>query len=175
MGSHPLSTILILPLIGVITLLFIQNKRKSAIKTISAIVVGLQLWLSLQIFFNFDTTTNYLQFVDHYSWINLFSIDFIIGINGLNLPFVLLSSIVLFLSIFISWNLEHQQKAFYILLMIFDFGIIGVFIAFDLFLFISFLGILLFSTFFLISLFTSDPQKNPAIHFGVYAIIAGFF
>ena len=172
MGSHPLSTILILPFIGVITLLFVHNKKKSAIKTISAIVVGLQLWLSLQIFFNFDTTTNYLQFVDHYSWINLFSIDFIIGINGLNLPFVLLSSIVLFLSIFISWNLEHQQKTFYMLLMIFDFGIMGIFIAFDLFLFISFLGILLFSTFFLISLFTSDPQKNPAIHFGIYAIIA---
>jgi len=175
MVNHPLSTLLLLPVIGIIIILFINKEKPFIVRTIAAIIVGLQVWITIQLLIAFDRSTYTLQFVDHFSWINAFSIDYILGIDGINLPFVALATLILFITILISWRQSDNPKTFFTLILLFDLGIIGLFLAFDLFLFISFLGVLLFSTFFLMSLFTPETGIRPALHFGIYAIISFCF
>ena len=175
MVNYPLSTLLLLPVIGIIIILFINKEKPLIVRTIAAIIVGLQVWITIQLLIAFDRSTYTLQFVDHFSWINAFSIDYILGIDGINLPFVALATLILFITILISWEQSDNPKTFFTLILLFDLGIIGLFLAFDLFLFISFLGVLLFTTFFLISLFTPETDSRPALHFGIYAIISFCF
>ncbi len=172
MANHQLFTILLLPVLGMLILLTIREKKTKIIRTVSAIVTGLQLWIILQLFFAFDKSASYLQFVDHFSWINLLSIDFIIGLNGINLPFLILSGLIFFLTVFIAWKLEEHPKSFYVLLMALNSGISGLFMAFDLFLFLLFFGITLFSLFLLINLFTDRSDTNSVIQYGIFALIS---
>jgi NADH-quinone oxidoreductase subunit M len=172
MAHHQLSTLLLLPFFGMLLLLTLRAEKGKLIRTISAIVTGLQLWIIIQLVSAFDSSAGYLQFVEHYSWINLLSIDFIIGLNGINFPFLILAVLVFCISVYIAWNIADHTKSFFVLLMAMDIGISGMFMTFDLFLFIMFLGITLFSLFLLISLFT-DPSKSDAITtYGIYALIS---
>jgi NADH-quinone oxidoreductase subunit M len=170
MGNHQLSTLLFLPFLGIIIQLFIKKEKLTVLKNITAVVVGLQLWLTLQCISLFDKSTPLLQFVDNYSWINAFAINFFIGLDGINLPFLMLTTLILWIILLLTWQSNSLPKTFYVLLLFFDIGLIGLFCAFDLFLFLSFLGILLFSTFFLLTLFSTDTNHNSSFTFGVVAI-----
>jgi len=172
MGNHLLLTILSLPVLGTLILILIKEEKSSALKTISAIVTGLQLWIVIQLFSNFDKSAGYLQFVEHFSWINLLNIDFVIGLNGINLFFLAMSSVIFFATVFISWQLGNRQKSFFVLMMLLNSGITGLFIAFDLFLFLMFYGITLFSMFLLITLFTSKSENINNGYFGIYTLIS---
>lgn len=170
MGNHQLSTLLFLPFLGIIIQLFIKKENLTVIKNITAIVVGLQLWLTFQIMSLFDQSTPLLQFVDNYSWINAFAINFFIGLDGINLPFLILTNLILFVTLLLTWRSNSLPKTYYVLLLFYDIGMVGLFCAFDLFLFLSFLGILLFSTFFLLTLFSTNINRNSSFFFGVLAI-----
>ncbi|MBN2601141.1 MAG: hypothetical protein JXR87_04035, partial [Candidatus Marinimicrobia bacterium] len=172
MGNHLLLTILGLPVLGTFILILIKEENSFVLKTIAAIVTGLQLWLVIQLLSNFDKSAGYLQFVEHFSWINLLNIDFIIGLNGINLLFLALSTVIFFAIVFISWQLENRQKSFFVLMMLLNTGITGLFIAYDLFLFLMFYGIALFSMFLLITLFTSKSENINNGYFGMYALIS---
>jgi len=170
MGNHQLSTLLFLPFLGIIIQLLIKKEKLAVIKNITAVVVGLQLWLILQCLSLFDKSTPLLQFVDNYSWIDAFAINFFIGLDGINLPFLMLTNLILFITLLLTWQSNSLPKTFYVLFLFFDIGLIGLFCAFDLFLFLSFLGILLFSTFFLLTLFSTNLKRNSSFIFGVVAI-----
>jgi NADH:ubiquinone oxidoreductase subunit 4 (subunit M) len=170
MGNHQLSTLLCLPLLGIIVQLFIKKEKLTIVKNVTAVVIGLQLWLTFQIMSLFDKSTPMLQFVDNYSWINAFAINFIIGLDGINLPFLMLTTLILFGTILLTWHSNSLPKTFYVLLLFFDIGLIGLFCAFDLFLLLSFLGILFFSTFFLLTLFSTNTNRDSAFLFGIVAV-----
>jgi len=172
MGNHLLLTSLGLPVLGTFILILIKEEKSFALKTISAIITGLQLWIVIQLFSNFDKSAGYLQFVDHFSWINLLNIDFVIGLNGINLLFLALSTIIFFTTVFISWQFGNRQKSFFVLMMLLNSGITGLFIAYDLFLFLMFYGVALFSMFLLITLFTSKSENINNGYFGIYALIS---
>ena len=169
MGNHLLLSLLALPIIGTIILILIQENKTAVLKTISAIITGLQLWLVLQLISNFDRSANYLQFVEQISWIKLLNINFIIGLNGINLLFLAMSTMVFFVTVFINWRAETKQKTFYVLLMLVNIGTTGLFISFDLFLFVMFYGIALFSTSLLITLFSKNSDHG---NFAMHALIS---
>ena len=172
MANHQLSLFLLLPFLGLLLLLTIKEQKLKLIRTISAIATGLQLWILILLLFSFDRSANYLQFVDHFSWINILSIDFIIGLDGISFPFLILSNLMFFLTIFIAWNIEQHPKSFFTLLMTLDIGISGILLSFDLFLFIMFFGITLFSLYLLISLFTGKTGSNALRHYGISALLS---
>ncbi len=170
MGNHQLSTLLFLPFLGIIIQLLIKKEKLAVIRNITAVVIGLQLWLTFQCLSLFDKSTPLLQFVDNYTWVNVFAINFFIGLDGINLPFVMLTNLILFITLLLTWQSNSLPKTFYVLLLFFDIGLNGLLCAFDLFLFLSFLGILLFSTFFLLTLFSINTNRNSSFIFGVIAI-----
>lgn len=172
MDNHLLLTILVLPIIGTLILIFIRENRISIIKSVAAIICGLQLWIIIQLLTSFDKTVSYLQFAEHINWINLLNIDFIIGINGINLLYLALAGIVFFTTVFISWRIENQQKSFFVLFLLLNIGITGVLIAFDLFLFLMFYGLTLFAMFILVTLFSPQSANFQTGHFGVNALVS---
>ncbi|MGC9364230.1 MAG: proton-conducting transporter membrane subunit [Fidelibacterota bacterium] len=172
MGNHLLLITLFLPLIGALIILFIKEKKSTVIRSVAAIVCGLQLWIVVQLLTTFDKTATWLQFGEHIRWIDFLDINFIIGIDGINLVFLNLSGIIFLATVFISRQISNRQKSFYTLLMILNIGITGVLIAFDLFLFLMFYGLTLFSMFLLVTLFPAQESDIRSGHFGMNVLIS---
>jgi len=170
MINHLLLYLFLFPLLGTVILIFVNENKLNTLKTIAAITTGIQMWIIVQLIFNFDTNIGYLQYVEQISWINLLNIDFIIGLNGINLVFLTLSTILFFTAIFINWKERYHQKSFYVLIMLLNTAVTGLFMSYDLFLFTVFYGIALFSTFLLITLFTEKSNGYTAGFFTFCAL-----
>jgi NADH:ubiquinone oxidoreductase subunit 4 (subunit M) len=131
--------LLILPLIGILSLLFLPSWNDILIKKISLIFSGISLVLSifLLIFFNFSQSK--FQFYFKYNWVPNFNFNFILGIDGISLFFILLTNLLIFLCVLISWNsIKHNLKLYFIMFFILNFFLIGVFCVLDLLLFYIF-------------------------------------
>lgn len=172
MNEHLLSMNIFIPLLGILAITSASKKREDIIKIIAAITTGLQMWIALQIFFNFDRTKSGIQFVEHYSWIKTFSIDYFLGIDGLNFPLVLLTALILFISVFASWKLKKGVKGYFILFLLLDMGLMGVFTSMDLFLFLIFFGLTLFPTYLLIGIWGNSQSENTAIKYALFSVFS---
>ncbi len=172
MNEHLLSMNILIPLLGIIFIILTSKKREDIVKIIAAVTTGLQLWIVLQIIFNFDKTKSGFQFVEHYSWIKSFSIDYFLGIDGLNLPLVFLTALILFISVFASWKLKKGVKGYFFLFLFIDIGLMGVFTSMDLFLFLIFFGLTLFPTYLLIGIWDNSKSENTAIKYAIFATLS---
>ncbi len=174
MLNHLLSLNVFLPLIGVFFLLLIKNKNTKIIKTISSSITGIQLWIIFQILAGFNRQKSGLQYVEHSKWTESLSIDFFLGVDGINIIFIALTSIVFFISILTFWKKNKSVKEYLIIFLLLDTGLMGLFLSFDLFMFLLFLGLTLFSLYFLI-IVHNDKTKDKFHRLGFVIIIAYSF
>ena len=158
--------ILILPLIGVFLLLFIPASNHSLLKYIAlnvscfAYVVSLFLW----IFFN--KSIGSFQFVSKFWWIPFLNLNFSLGIDGISLFFILLTTLLIFLCILISWtSVDTNIKEFLIAFLIMEFFLIGVFSILDLLLFYIFFESVLIPMYLIVGIWGSRERKIRAAYF----------
>ncbi|HRS90529.1 MAG TPA: NADH-quinone oxidoreductase subunit M, partial [Candidatus Marinimicrobia bacterium] len=118
MTEHLLSINLLIALIGLLGIALTKREKGNLIKTIAAIVTGLQFWTIIEILFNFNPMDTALQFSERINWIPAFRIDYYLGVDGINLVFLIITSLLIFLSVIISWNKREPLKEYFILLMI---------------------------------------------------------
>lgn len=170
MNEHLLTLIIVFPFLGAITILFLPRAKSDIAKTIAAIVTGIQLWIAVQIFFNFDRANVGMQFSEHFSWIKAFSIDYVLGIDGLSLPMVLLSSLLFFIAVFTSWKIEKSKKMYFILFLILDTGLMGVYTSLNLFLILIFWGLTLLPIYLLIGIWGGSGKEKAAMKFFLFFI-----
>jgi NADH-quinone oxidoreductase subunit M len=137
-----LSTITFAPLIGVALLLFITGDDANArrnIRMIALLVTGFTFLLSLMIWFGFDNSNPDFQFVEKAAWLGnggAGDISYHMGIDGISMPFVLLTTFLLPICILASWHsVDHRLKAYMIAFLLLETLMIGVFCALDIFLF----------------------------------------
>ncbi|HPC36068.1 MAG TPA: NADH-quinone oxidoreductase subunit M [Candidatus Marinimicrobia bacterium] len=167
MTEHLLSINLLIALVGLFCIALTKRAKGNFIKTTAAIVTGLQFWIMLEILFNFDPLETALQFSERINWISAFRIDYYLGIDGINLIFLLITSLLIFLSVIISWNKNDQIKEYFILLMFMNIGLNGIFSAINLFLFAIFLGVTFFAVYLLIGLNNSKNETYLANRIGI--------
>jgi NADH-quinone oxidoreductase subunit M len=110
------------------------------------------------------------DWVARLKWIERFDINFSIGIDGISLPLVLLTTIITFLAVLASWGIEKQVKGYLALLLLLETGVIGSFLALDLFLFFVFYEVMLLPMYFLIGLWGGGRRKYAAIKFVIYTL-----
>ena len=110
MGEHILSWMTFAPVIGAAVILFIPAQRKEIIKTVAAAAAAVPLILAVQLYINFDRGSAAFQFVEHYTWIKQFNIEYFMAVDGLSVPMVLLTALLSFLCIIASWNIEKATK-----------------------------------------------------------------
>ena len=103
-------------------------------------------------------------------WIPSFNISYILGVDGLSLPMVLLTGLLFFLSTFVSWNINRAVKGYFALFLLLDTGVMGVFLSLDFFLFYVFWEVMLLPMYFLIGMWGGPQREYAAIKFFLYTL-----
>jgi len=170
MGEHILSWMTFAPVIGAAVILFIPAQRKEIIKTVAAAAAAVPLILAVQLFINFDRGSAAFQFVEHFTWIKQFNIEYFMAVDGLSVPMVLLTALLSFICIIASWNIEKATKGYMALFLVLETGMMGVFVALDFFLFYIFWEVMLLPMYFLIGIWGGPRKEYAAIKFFLYTL-----
>ncbi|MBI3812582.1 MAG: NADH-quinone oxidoreductase subunit M [Nitrospirae bacterium] len=133
MMDHILSIILFAPFAGVVLLLFIPNEKPLLVRTVAVMAGLIPTLASFYILYHYDSAAGGYQFMEQYVWSKELGISFFLGVDGISIPLVLASSILLFTGVFISWHVKDRAKEFYIFLLILAAATIGVYVSLDLF------------------------------------------
>jgi proton-translocating NADH-quinone oxidoreductase chain M len=164
---------LLFPIFGIIILLFIPSKNVNLLKLVSLNAACLSFISSLLVWGFFQKSTGAFQFVIKLFWFPSFNINFILGIDGISLFFLLLTTLLIPLCILTSWNsISSNLKEFLIAFLLLDFFLIGTFCVLDLLLFYIFFESVLIPMFLIIGIWGSRERKILAsYYFFLYTLL----
>ena len=165
-----LSWLIWLPIIGMVAIAFIPRDKEDVIKITAAVATGLQLLLTLVLWQNYDAGNGSMQFMERAEWIPSFNITYILGVDGLSLPMAILTALLCFIGVFVSWNINKAVKGYFALFLLLDTGIMGVFLSMDFFLFYIFWEVMLLPMYFLIGIWGGPQREYAAIKFFLYTL-----
>ncbi len=168
--NHILTLITFAPLLAGAVIVFLPREREDAIRTVAACGAGVALLLSIPLFFAFDRVTTEVQFVVKASWIPAYNIEYFVGIDGLSMPMVILTTLISFIAVFASFGIKKSLKGYFSLLMLLETGMLGVFISLDFFLFYVFWEVMLLPMYFLIGVWGGPRKEYAAIKFFLYTL-----
>jgi len=170
-ATHILSWITFIPFIAMWVVMFLPKQQMSLIKGITAVGTFIPLVLATQVYFgSFDKTAVGYQLVERVDWIVGIKAQYFMGIDGLSLPLVWLTTLLLFLAVPASETVPRVSKAYYVLLLLLEVGIVGVFVSLDYFLFYVFWEIMLLPMYFLIGIWGGPRREYAAIKFFLYTL-----
>jgi NADH-quinone oxidoreductase subunit M len=133
-------------------ILLIPRERKREVR-VAALAAGIvALALSIWLYFSYDIAVGGYQFVENYPWLPALGISYHVGVDGMNTPLVLLTGVVMFTGVLISWNIDDRPQEFFFFLFLLATGVFGVFVALDLFMLIFFYEIAVFPMYLLIAI-----------------------
>ncbi|HXG12514.1 MAG TPA: NADH-quinone oxidoreductase subunit M [Gemmataceae bacterium] len=115
------------------------------------------------------------DWVERLPWISRFNIDYYLGIDGISMPLILLTTVVTFLAMIASWNIERYVRGYCILFLVLETGMIGTFLALDFFLFYVFWEVMLLPMYFLIGVWGGPRREYAAIKFFLYTLLGSVF
>ena len=173
--SYPILTwSVFLPLIGALVLLFMRNaslvRWTALFFTISTFIISLPL-LS-----NFDKSTYKMQFVEMHEWIQTWGIKYIIGIDGISILFLFLTTLLSILCVLVSWKaIQTKTKEFYMAILIMEAGMLGVFVSLDFFLFYIFWEAMLIPMFLVIGVWGGPNRVYATIKIFLYTFLGSVF
>ncbi len=110
------------------------------------------LILSVWAYFSYDVAAAGYQFIEKYTWLKALGISYQVGLDGMNAPLVLLTGVVMFTGVLISWGIDDRPREFFAFLFILATGVYGVFVSLDLFMLFFFYEIAVFPMYLLISI-----------------------
>jgi NADH-quinone oxidoreductase subunit M len=168
-----LSVILYLPLAGALFLIFFVSKEKAnAIRWFANIVAFVDMLISLYLLPNFKSGTLTMQFVERANWIPSLGVQYFLGIDGISLLLVLLTTLLGFIAILSSWSaIQTRVKEYYAFMLILQTGMLGVFMALDFVLFYIFWEVMLVPMYFLIGVWGGPRKLYAAIKFFLYTFL----
>ncbi len=170
---QPLTLLTFFPLLGVLVLLFVRSTWKDALRWTALITSLITFVLSLWVLALFNASNPDLQLVARYPWITVggWNIDYHLGVDGLSILLVLLTTFLTPLSILSTWSaVEERVKDFMLFFLLLEVGMIGVFLAQDLFLFYIFWEFTLVPMYFLIGIWGGPRRIYAAIKFFLYTM-----
>jgi len=165
-----LSVIVFLPLIGAIVIALMGAKPRQ-IKLVAAAFATASFILSLKVFATYDGSLSGVQFVEQVSWIPGLSVQYYMGVDGLSLPLLLLTTFIGMVAVFVSWKIDLRVREYFAWLLVLETGILGVFCSLDLILFFIFWEVELIPMYLLISIWGTGRKEYSAIKFVLYTLI----
>ena len=165
-----LNWILWLPVVGMVGVAFIPKGKEEMIRYAALVVTFLTFLLTILLYLNFDQSIPGIQedFSITRSWIPSFNIYYRLGVDGISLPMVLLTGLLFFLCVLSSWTVGKSVKAFFILLLMLESAVFGVFFSLDFFLFYVYWEVMLLPMFFLIGVWGGERKEYAAVKFFLY-------
>src|SRR5687768_16137678 len=170
---QPLTLLIFFPLVGILILFFIPSDRKDALRWTALIVSLITFGLSLWVLTMFNASNPNLQLVAQYDWITVagWNIQYYLGVDGLSILLVLLTAFLTPISILSTWTaIEERVKDFMIFFLLLEIGMMGVFLAQDLFLFYIFWEFTLVPMYFIIGIWGGPRRIYAAIKFFLYTM-----
>jgi NADH-quinone oxidoreductase subunit M len=167
-----LSVLIFFPLLGVVLLLCLGRQNPRLVKLATLAVVLLEFLFSLPLWFFFDSTTPAMQFVERREWLPAYGISYYVGIDGFSLLLVLLTTFLAPLCVLATWeDIQHRVGEFMICLLALLSGMLGVFVALDLFLFYVFWEVMLIPMYLLIGVWGHPARRiYAAIKFVLFTM-----
>jgi NADH-quinone oxidoreductase subunit M len=173
-NTHILTVVLLTPLVGALLLLFVPRDSENAHRVIGNLFGFLGLIVSLPLIWRFSLspTADRFQFKENYDWIPSIGAHYTLGIDGISLLLVILTTLLGAISILSSWSaIKMRRKEYYILFLLLQVGMLGVFMALDFFLFYMFWEVMLVPMYFLIGVWGSERRLYAAIKFFLYTLV----
>ena len=172
-GIPLLTLITFFPLAGAAVILFLDREKKETIRWVTLVVTLLEFLFSLPLFFNFRLDTAAMQFVERVPWVPDYGITYYLGIDGISLFLVLLTTFLTFISVMACWkDIQDKVKEFMICILFLETGMVGVFCSLDLFLFYVFWEVMLIPMYLLIGVW-GNPKRRiyAAVKFFIYTMV----
>jgi NADH-quinone oxidoreductase subunit M len=171
MQDHILSIVLLTPLFGLLMLLFIPSANARAVKLWANAISLTGFLVSLPLVFRFDPGQDF-QFVEKAAWIPEFGASYHLGIDGLGLLLVMLTTLIGFLAVLCSWNsIQERLKEYYAFFLVLQTAMLGVFMARDFLLFFIFWESVLVPMYFIIAIWGGQRRGYASIKFMVYTLV----
>jgi len=165
-----LSLLLAIPVIGALALALIPKRYTQALFSLALLAsIGDFPW-SLNIFNRFDGSTGEMQLVERVPWMPSFGIEYIVGIDGISLFLVILTTFLMPLAILASWSVREKVKEYLFFMLLLETGMLGAFVALDLFLFYVFWEVMLVPMYFLIGVWGGARRIYAALKFVLYTM-----
>ena len=168
--NYILSLLIWLPVLGMVAIAFIPREKENSIKIAAAITTGFQFIITLILWNGFDLQNGGMQKNEMYNWIPSFNISYHLGVDGLSLPMVILTGLLFFIGVFVSWNIKKAVKGYFALFLMLNTGVMGVFLSLDFFLFYIFWEVMLLPMYFLIGMWGGPQREYAAIKFFLYTL-----
>lgn len=165
-----LTSLLVVPLLGLLSIVAIPKHAERSIRHIATTATALTLLISLKVLWDFEPAATVMQFEEHLRWIPQLNIAYHLGVDGLSLSMVLLTTLLSFLACIASWSIPERQKEYFVLYLLLELGMLGTFLALDLFLFYVFWELVLVPMYFLIGIWGGGRREYSAFKFFVYTL-----
>ncbi len=182
-----LSWLIAVPFITTLAVIFTPASQWKAVRWISAVGTGIQLALTALLTYRYwiaaapDTTATMvakltkLYFVERIPWFESLGIQYFVGVDGISVSMIILTSIIIFTGTLASWNVESRTKEFFALLLLLVTGVFGVFVSFDLFLFFMFYELAVLPMYLLIGIWGTGPKEYSAMKLTLMLLVGSAF
>ncbi len=168
--AHLLSLILFIPAIAALVMLFLPEGEKQLFRWLALGASLIPFILSLVVWFRFDANQPGFQFEESYVWYEAIGSSFHVGVDGLSLTMVLLTTLLTPLAILASFTIDDRVKAYMMLFLFLETGMLGVFMALDLLIFFVFWEVGLVPMYFLINQWGSANRNYASLKFMIYTM-----
>ncbi|HEB26859.1 MAG TPA: NADH-quinone oxidoreductase subunit M [Porticoccus sp.] len=147
-----LSVIVLTPIVAGMLIFLIPGERKNEVRVTALAAATFALLLSIWAYLSYDISAGGYQFVEKYTWLPSLGISYQVGLDGINAPLLLLTGVVMFTGVLVSWGIEDRPREFFAFLFVLATGVFGVFVSLDLFMLLFFYEIAVFPMYLLISI-----------------------
>lgn len=187
---NQLTLLIFIPLLFGLVIALLPSTTRNSFKYITLAATLVQLCLSVGLYLDFKTgagfagvaTEGQFQFVQKLPWINVnlgsmghMQMDYFVGVDGISITLLIMSSLVMVIAAMASWEIKSNLKGFFILFLILDMAVMGVFCSLDFFLFYIFYELMLLPLYFLIGMWGGVRREYAAIKFFLYTLFGSVF
>ena len=179
MNQFPLLTaILLIPLLAIFVLIALPRKAVQSIRIVAAVATSLTLLLAVYAYIVYDFSAGGMQFVERLPWIKDLGVSYALGVDGISLPMLLLTTLIGVSAVFSSWNIRERSKEFFVLLLILLTGVAGTFITTDLFIFLLFYEMVVIPIYIMVLIWGSTKRVSKeyaGMKLTIYLLIGSAF
>ncbi|MFP3913423.1 MAG: NuoM family protein [Actinomycetota bacterium] len=162
-----LTWLVLLPALAAVAVMLVPRRRSEVILPLGTALSVLPLMLAGYLFVVFEPVAGY-QFVEQASWYEPWGVSWYLGVDGISLPLVVLTAVLVPVSLAASGSITQRRKEFVVYILLLEAGMLGVFLALDLFFFFVFFEVVLIPMYFIIGIWGSEQRKYAAMKFFLY-------
>lgn len=170
-NNYLITFLLLLPLLGGLLILILPKAKENIVRYSGLAISTVTFIVSLLLYFKFDPTNGGFQFIHQFNWIENLNISYFVGIDGMSLLLVLLTTFLTPLTLLSSWSgIQKNVKEFTFFMLMLEVGMVGVFVSLDLFLFYVFWEAMLIPMYFIIGIWGGERRIYASVKFFIYTM-----